>query len=138
MNKLQKEIILNDSIKQTLKKHAENYRPNEACALLFGVENDNKVLVKEVFLADNIEKSPVNFTISNEDLIAAYKRAEDKKLDVVGIFHSHPNSEAYPSTTDKEFMYTNPVAWLIFSGTSKEFKAFLLENEIVEIRLDSA
>ncbi len=137
MNKLQKEIIFNDSQKQILKKHAANYEPNESCALLFGHERENKVLVKEIFLAENIEKSPVNFTISNEELIKAYQTAENQKLEVVGVFHSHPNSDAYPSETDKEFMYTNPVIWVIFSGTSKEFKAFFLDKDLVEIRIDS-
>lgn len=137
MNKLQKEIILSDSLKQILKKHAQNYQPNESCALLFGKEDNNKIQVREAFLAENTEKSPVNFTISNEELIDAYQTAERKKLDVVGVFHSHPNSDAYPSETDKEFMHTNPVVWIIFSGTSKDFKAFILEDEIIEIPIVS-
>ena len=89
--------------------------------------------VSEVFLAENIEESPVNFTISNEQLIEGYKIAEEKQVDVIGIFHSHPNSEAYPSNTDKKFMQSNPVAWVIYSGLTKDFKAYLLESDIKEI-----
>jgi proteasome lid subunit RPN8/RPN11 len=85
-------IILSESDKKILTKHAENEKPNESCAILFGKDN----LVSEVFLTKNIEESPVNFTISNDQLIEGYKIAEDKKLQVIGIFHSHPNSEAYP------------------------------------------
>ena len=87
----------------------------------------------EVFLTENIEESPVNFTISNEQLIQGYKIAEEKKLDVIGIFHSHPNSEAYPSNTDKKFMHSNPVAWIIYSGINKNFKAYVLESDIIEV-----
>lgn len=125
-------IILSSSDKKILTEHAENEKPNESCAILFGKEN----VVSEVFLTKNIEESPVNFTISDEQLIEAYKIAEQKMADVIGIFHSHPNSEAYPSNTDKKFMQSNPVAWIIYSGADKDFRAYLLESEIKEIPIE--
>jgi len=124
-------IILSQSIKKILTQHAENENPNESCALLYG----NDETVSEVFLTKNIEESPVNFTISNEQLIEGYKIAEEKKLPVIGIFHSHPNSEAYPSSTDKKFMHSNPVVWIIYSGVNKNFKAYVLESDVVEISI---
>ena len=87
-------IILTESQKKLLTNHAENDRPNESCAILFGSKDRERVSVKEVYLTKNIEESPVNFTISNEQLIEGYRLAEEKKMDVVGIFHSHPNSVA--------------------------------------------
>ena len=122
-------IILSESDKKILTNHAENEKPNESCAILFGKDNR----VSEVYLTKNIDESSVNFTISNEQLIEGYKIAEEKKLDVIGIFHSHPNSEAYPSNTDKKFMHSNPVVWIIYSGINKDFKAYFLESEIIEI-----
>ena len=124
-------IILSQSIKKILTNHAENENPNESCALLYG----NDETVSEVFLTKNIEESPVNFTISNEQLIEGYKIAEERKLPVIGIFHSHPNSEAYPSSTDKKFMHSNPVVWIIYSGVNKNFKAYVLESDVIEISI---
>jgi proteasome lid subunit RPN8/RPN11 len=69
-------------------------------------------------------------------LIEAYKIAEDKKIEVIGIFHSHPNSEACPSNTDKKFMQSNPVVWIIYSGINKNFKAFILESDSIEIPIE--
>ena len=125
-------IILSDTDKKILSEYSENQKPNESCAILFG-KND-KVL--DLFLTENIEKSPVNFTISNKQLIEGYKIAEEKKMDVIGIFHSHPDSDAYPSNTDKKFMYSNPVPWIIYSGINKNFRAYLLETDIVEISIE--
>jgi len=122
-------IILSQSDKKTLSKYSENQEPNESCALLFGKDSQ----VSDLFLTENIEKSPVNFTISNKQLIEGYKIAEEKRVDVIGIFHSHPNSDAFPSDTDKKFMHSNPVVWIIYSGINKNFKAFLLESNIIEI-----
>ena len=122
-------IILSQSDKKILSEYSENQKPNESCALLFGKDNQ----VSDLFLTENIEKSPVNFTISNEQLIEGYKIAEEKRVDVIGIFHSHPNSDAFPSNTDKKFMQSNPVVWVIYSGINKNFKAFFLESNIIEI-----
>ena len=125
-------IKLTESYKKILSEYSENQKPNESCAILFG--KDDQVL--DLFLTENIEKSPVNFTISNKQLIEAYKIAEEKKMEVVGIFHSHPGSDAYPSNTDKKFMQSNPVAWIIYSGINKNFRAYLLESDIVEIPIE--
>ena len=125
-------IKLTESYKKILSEYSENQKPNESCAILFG--KDDQVL--DLFLTKNIENSPVNFTISNKQLIEAYKIAEEKKMEVVGIFHSHPGSDAYPSDTDKKFMQSNPVAWIIYSGINKNFRAYLLESDIVEIPIE--
>ena len=114
-----------------------NEKPNESCAILFGIIDGQKTIVKEIFLTKNIDESPVNFTSSNEQLIKCYKTAEEKKMEVVSIFHSHPNSAAYPSNTDKKFMHINPVVWVIYSGISNEFKAYVLESNVLEILIET-
>lgn len=125
-------ITLSGSDKKILSEYSENQKPNESCAILFG-KND---IVSDLFLTENIEESPVNFTISNEQLIEGYKMAEEKSLDVIGIFHSHPDSDAFPSNTDKKFMQSNPVVWIIYSGINKNFRAFILESDIIEIPIE--
>jgi len=126
------EIILKQAEKKILSQYSENQKPNESCAILFGKNNQ----VLDVFLTENIDESPVNFTISNKQLIEGYKIAEDKKMDVIGIFHSHPNSDAFPSNTDKKFMQSNPVVWIIYSGINKNFRAFILESDTIEIPIN--
>ena len=125
-------IILSQSDKKILSEYSENQKPNESCAILFGKDNQ----VVDLFLTKNIEESPVNFTISNKQLIEGYKIAEEKELEVVGIFHSHPNSDAFPSNTDEKFMQSNPVVWIIYSGINKNFKAFILESDVIEIPIE--
>lgn len=133
--RLQK-IVLTEDQKEILSKHAKQEEPNESCAILFGKENEKATLVEKIFLAQNIEHSPVNFTISAEQRLEADKIERESELKIIGIFHSHPNSEPYPSNTDKKFMELNPVVWIIFSGTSKDFKAYILDNDIKEISVE--
>ena len=130
-------LILTDLQKQILYNHAETEKPNESCAILFGKEENRECTIEKIFLAENIENSPVNFTISAEQRLEADRIEKETGLKIIGIFHSHPNSKAYPSNTDKKFMSLNPVVWIIFSGISKEFKAFILDSEILEIPIET-
>ena len=129
-------IILTENQKEILSNHAEQESPNESCAILFGKEMQESYKVERVFLTQNIEQSPVNFTISAEQRLEADKTERESELKIIGIFHSHPNSEAYPSETDEKFMDMNPGVWIIFSGVSKNFKAYVLENSIKEIPIE--
>lgn len=130
-------IILSQKQRRVLKGHAQNYFPYESCALLFGKADKDTAEISEIFLAQNTEKSSVSFTISNDELIRGYSKAESIGLDVVGIFHSHPHSEAVPSSTDRKFMEINPVVWIIYSSVDDNFKAYLLDKEILDVNIES-
>lgn len=126
------ELVLTKKQKEILINHAQSNFPNESCALLFGTEESGTCTVKDIFLAKNTDGSPINFTISNEELLQGYQEAEQKKLDVIGIFHSHPHSEAIPSLTDKKFMVINPVIWVI-SNKHDGFRAYILESSVIQV-----
>ena len=126
-------IVLTQKEKDKLITHAIERQPNESCAMLLGEKIDDTWNVKEVFLTENIDKSQTNFTISPEELLKGYKLAEKMHLELVGVFHSHPNSDATPSDTDKKFMQNNPVPWIIFSGVTSDLTAYLLDSVVIEI-----
>ena len=128
-------IILTQKEKDKLVAHAIEQQPNESCAMLLGKKVDSDWNVKEVFLTENIDNSQTNFTISPEELLRGYQLAEKMQLELVGVFHSHPNSDAIPSSTDKKFMQNNPVPWIIFSGVNNNLKAYLLDSNIIEIQI---
>ena len=126
-------VVLTQKEKDKLVAHAIEQQPNESCAMLLGKKVDNDWNVKEVYLTENIDNSQTNFTISPEELLRGYQLAEKMQLELVGVFHSHPNSDAIPSSTDKKFMENNPVPWIIFSGANNNLKAYLLDSNIIEI-----
>ncbi len=130
-----KKIILNQAQKDLLQEHAIKYGSNESCAMLLGIHNDEEWNVKDVFLTRNSSKnSEATFGIAPEELLQGYKLADENNLELVGIFHSHPNSAALPSNTDKKFMKLNgDIPWIIFSGINIDFKAYTLNEEIEEI-----
>ena len=133
---LQKKIIISKAFRENLAQHANKQDPYEACAILLGNTDEETWETTEIFLAKNTDKSEINFTISNEQLLEGYNIAEEKKLSVVGIFHSHPKSEPSPSNTDVQFMKVNPVPWVIYSGLTNDMKAYLLESEVIQIPIN--
>jgi proteasome lid subunit RPN8/RPN11 len=77
--------------------HVQAEAPNEGCGMLGG--KDDTVL--EVFPARNAAASPIRFIIHPEDLLQIVRTVEyERDWQIVGIFHSHVASQAYPSATD--------------------------------------
>jgi proteasome lid subunit RPN8/RPN11 len=115
---------------------AKDALPNESCAFLLG-HNDK---VAEILQMQNIDDSPVTFSIEPTDLIHAYNLAESKGMEVIGIFHSHP-AKASPSSTDIRFMEINPVVWVIYSTTQSQLRAFIYDDDgfikEIDIRITS-
>ena len=127
-----KSIILSENDRQELAKYAEAEKPYESCAILVGNETDENWTVKEVVLTENTAKSKVTFTISPDKEFEVDQKARKSNMEIVCIFHSHPESEAQPSETDKKFMRVNPFPWIIYSGTTKEMNCFVLQDENVK------
>ena len=127
-----KSIILSENDRQELAKYAEAEKPYESCAILGGNETNENWTVKEVVLTENTAKSKVTFTISPDKEFEVDQKAKESNMEIVCIFHSHPESEAQPSETDKKFMRVNPFPWIIYSGTTKEMNCFVLQDENVK------
>ena len=127
-----KYIILSESYKEELVNRADAQKPYESCAILVGNENEQNWDVKKIFLTENTAKSKVTFTISPDKEFEVDQIAKESNMEIVCIFHSHPESEAYPSETDKKFMRVNPFPWIIYSGMTKEMNCFILENDNVK------
>ena len=112
--------------------------PLECCGLLIGKMGKGIFEVKEVIRAENVHESEVSFEVDAELVYKAITVAEAKELELIGIYHSHPNMHAYISAMDAEMMKLWPnVAWLVLGVSEKQIiekKAFMLkESKIVEL-----
>jgi proteasome lid subunit RPN8/RPN11 len=100
--------------------HAESTYPHECCGLLVGkLSQDDKILV-EVMHTENVWNSTsaadfqaidanlnlgtdknTYYTIAPEVMLKVQKEARDRQLDIIGVYHSHPNHPAIPSEFDR-------------------------------------
>jgi len=86
-----------------------------------------RVVVKRVVEMENVEQSASQFAIDPEREYQVLEAAAQDKLDLVGIFHSHP-APPYPSVRDLQFMEINPCTWVIdgIQGVRHRLKAYQL------------
>jgi len=68
----------------------------EACGLLAGRDD----LVEEVIAIQNQAQSPLRFVMEPYEQLQAFEWIESNHLDLLGIFHSHPNGPETVSETD--------------------------------------
>ena len=77
--------------------HVRAAAPNEGCGMVGGTDGT----ALEVFPARNAAASPIRYTIHPDDLLRIVRAVEyERDWQIVGIFHSHVASRAYPSATD--------------------------------------
>ena len=92
--------------------HAEKMYPNECCGAMLGLNRgEGKTVSVAVPLVNSFEgEQAERYQLSPEDLLAADKAARERGLDLIGIFHSHPDCDAYFSDTDLK----NSCPWYSF------------------------
>ncbi len=87
---------------QLMLLHAERTYPNECCGAMLGhIQGEKKVVIEAVPL-DNIYagEQGARYELRPEDIRDADSAARARGLDLIGIFHSHPDADAYFSETD--------------------------------------
>jgi proteasome lid subunit RPN8/RPN11 len=88
---------------QQIVAHCFDGLPDEACGLLGGPltpENEPTGEVTSVFPCRNADASARTYRIDSKDHFAAMRRAEDDGGELIGVWHSHTHTDAYPSDTD--------------------------------------
>ena len=71
--------------------------PDEGCGLLVGTPDG---VVTEVVPSPNVAHSARIYEIDPKVLLRTFRQADETGQVVLGVFHSHTHSEAYPSPTD--------------------------------------
>jgi len=92
--------------------HAESTFPNECCGAMLGTVDGDEKLVRVAAPIKNAFTGAqgARYEIGPEDLLAADAAARKEGMDLVGIFHSHPDCDAYFSETDLK----NSCPWYSF------------------------
>jgi proteasome lid subunit RPN8/RPN11 len=92
--------------------HARETYPNECCGAMLGtIVDDNKTVRLAMPLQNAFEGAQAaRYELRPEDLLAADRAARERKMDLIGIYHSHPDCDAYFSQTDLK----NSCPWYSF------------------------
>jgi proteasome lid subunit RPN8/RPN11 len=122
-------IKIPQSIYHEMVQHAKKESPLECCGILGG-KGDT---VEKVFDLENAERSPIRYSISPQEQMRVYEEMEKGAMEMVAIYHSHPQTIPFPSETDVKFAFYPEVASIIISLKEKEpmVKAFRIGKEAI-------
>jgi len=112
--------------------HALEEEPNEACGLLAGKGER----VVKLYRVTNTEQSPSRYNMEPQELYHAYRDMEDNGWDLLGIYHSHPKGQAYPSDTDVELAFWPEALYIIVSLLDRErptMRAFRITEHLPSV-----
>jgi Predicted metal-dependent protease of the PAD1/JAB1 superfamily len=112
-------IKLENEARDTIIREAVSAYPNECFGFVFGYDDENgRRIITHAAVMDNGEKK-TRFSISPHDYTQAEKYAGERQLQLMGVYHSHPDHPAIPSQQDR--LAAQPFfSYLIISVTAKE------------------
>ncbi|HIP43615.1 MAG TPA: M67 family peptidase [Aquifex aeolicus] len=126
-----KEEALDKMIKQAKRDY-----PYETCGLLIGKVNGDERIVLEAFETPNVnpDRKHDRYEIAPKDYMKAEDYAMSKGLEIVGVYHSHPDHPDRPSEFDlkrafPEFSY---IILSVQKGKVVSFRSWELKGEKFE------
>jgi proteasome lid subunit RPN8/RPN11 len=127
------QLKISDGLVKRIEAHGVETFPYECCGALLGRDDGHGREVTELFaLSNRRDDSPRNrFEITPEDVLLAERTAQEKKIDLVGWYHSHPNAPARPSEYDREHAWPwySYIIVSIRDGEPKEMTSWRLTDD---------
>ncbi|WBM76153.1 M67 family metallopeptidase [Saprospira grandis] len=129
------QLSLAPEAEQYILQQLEADFPNEGCGFFYGTE-ENEGQLRHVLLAEAVINSKEGdqrrrFEISPLDYMKAEKKALELGLNLLGIYHSHPNHPAIPSIHDlkQAVPYFSYIILSVQEGQAAELTSWRLNEE---------
>lgn len=96
-------LEIDPKVLDRMHRHAEAAYPNECCGFFFGQDHDRRK-IQEIRKVENAKEGDQRrrFQIDPKDYQKAEKYADEHDLDLLGVYHSHPDHPAEPSEHDRK------------------------------------
>ncbi|AYH44101.1 M67 family metallopeptidase [Azoarcus sp. DN11] len=126
-------LRLSSPLRDSILSAAQAGYPNEVCGLLLGQQDGDVVTVCTVHPVRNVhpDRTADRFLIEPQDYLDAEYAAAAGGVQVVGVWHSHPDHPARPSATDREFAWggwSYPIV-SVKAGVATELRSWRLDGE---------
>jgi proteasome lid subunit RPN8/RPN11 len=123
-------ITISARLARAIEEQALSARPAEVCGLLSG---DGRQITDLHPLRNQSPQPQTKYFAAPEDLFAAMRRIRESGQVLMGIYHSHPSSPAYPSPADVEMaFYPDALYFIISLEPRTQLRAFKIEESKVE------
>jgi len=101
-------LCLSNGVQASLEQWVRSGYPHETCGLLLGKRQGGLGVATRAALAENLnkERAEDRYELAPRDLLAADADARASGLEIIGVWHSHPDHPARPSKTDRQMAWT--------------------------------
>lgn len=133
-NRLQTMLTIKENVLKELEKHLEVAYPNEGAGLLLGVSGQTGKQVQAILPLENRWEGSEQyhrFLLTAQDMLRGEQEAAQRGLDVIGIFHSHPDHPAEPSGFDRDWAlpWYSYIITTVTQGTITRHRSWLLKED---------
>ena len=117
--------------------HCQSRYPKEACGLLAGAADrgaDGEHAVVQVYPMTNVEDSPIGYAMDPNEQLQVEKQIRQRQQRMLGIYHSHTASEAYPSSVDVRLSLSPELSYVLVSLKDRErpeLKSYRIDGDRV-------
>jgi proteasome lid subunit RPN8/RPN11 len=125
-------ITISESLLDEIRAHGIRDYPYECCGLLLGRYGAEGKVVKETYPISNAREESAKrnrFLIQPQELVRGERYALERDLEVVGFYHSHPDSPARPSQYDLEHAWPTYSYIIVSTSTDRAGDLFSWEQE---------
>jgi proteasome lid subunit RPN8/RPN11 len=119
---------------RALQSHGEAAYPNEGAGLLLGQAAEGHKTVVDILTLPNrweAEEQYHRFLLTPQDMLHGENEAARRALDVIGIFHSHPDHPAQPSGFDRAWAlpWYSYIITTVEKGRATVSRSWLLKED---------
>ncbi len=118
---------------ESICEHGRAAYPHECCGLLLGKSDQaSKSATGLRPVANRREDSPQNrYLIAPQDWLEAEKETRKAGLDIIGVYHSHPDHPSRPSEFDREhaFPFYSYIIVSVASGEAADLRSWTLRDD---------
>lgn len=125
-------ITISQQLLNEVREHGVRDYPYECCGLLLGRYGAEGKLVTETYAISNAREESAKrnrFLIEPAELMRGEKYARSRDLEVVGFYHSHPDSPAVPSQYDLEHAWPTYSYIIVSTRADQATDLFSWEQE---------
>ena len=125
-------LQISEELAARIRAHGVETYPHECCGAILGTDDGDRAVRDLMPLQNRRDDSPRNrFEVTPDDVRLAEKTASEKKLDLIGWYHSHPDAPARPSEFDREHAWPwySYIIVSIQKGEPKDMNSWRLKDD---------
>lgn len=121
-------LTLSKKVYEEIVAQCQRTYPKEACGILAGSEG----LVEQIYPMRNIDDSPIGYSMDPKEQLEVEKNMRAHNQRMIGIYHSHTSSAAYPSSVDVSLAISPDVSYVLVSlhdRANPEIKSYRIDGK---------